>query len=40
MVRGKKNIKVIYTSTNEKELKDVISALISVHQKNTKKGRK
>lgn len=37
MKRGRKKIKVIYSSTNEKELKDVISALISIHQKNTKR---
>lgn len=32
MDRGRKKIRVIYSSTNEKKLKDVISALISVHE--------
>lgn len=29
---GKKKIKVIYSSTNEKDLKDAILALIKVHE--------
>lgn len=37
MKQGRKKIKVICSSTNEKELKDVIPALISIHQKNTKR---
>lgn len=31
---GKKEIKVIYSSTNEKDLKDAILALIKVHENN------
>lgn len=29
---GKKKIKVIYSSTNEKDLKDAVLALIKVHE--------
>ncbi len=29
---GKKKIKVVYSSTNEKELKDVVLALIRTHE--------
>ena len=32
---GKKKIKVIYSSTNEKDLKDSILALIKVHENNS-----
>lgn len=32
---GKKKIKVIYSSTNEKDLKDAILALIKVHENNS-----
>ncbi len=33
MRKEEERVKVIYSSTNEKELKDVISALINTHEK-------
>lgn len=33
MERGRKKIKVIYTSTNKKELKDVVQSLIKIHER-------
>lgn len=33
MRKEQEGVKVIYSSTNEKELKDVVSALISTHEK-------
>ena len=33
MERGRKKIKVIYSSTNEKELKDVVYSLIKTHER-------
>lgn len=33
MKKSKKKINVIYSSTNEKDIKDAIIALINIHQK-------
>jgi len=33
MKRGRKKIKVIYSSTNEKDLKDVVYSLIKTHER-------
>lgn len=32
---AKKKIKVIYSSTNEKDLKDAVLALIKIHENNS-----
>ncbi len=38
MVRGRKKIKVIYSSTSEKDLKDVVYSLIKTHERKSNKN--
>ena len=40
MPNGNNKIKIIYSSTNEKELKDVIISLIRLHERNYTSDKK